>query len=338
MPSVLVTGSRRPQALETSYARAFGELGWTVGTWDAAAAGEASSRGGRAGRLFARFVQVEPWRRKANVELLQRVDALRPDLLLVIATDGLRGGTLAQAKVLNPAMRIIAAYPDSAHSLDAERIACLAGCDHVAVSAPAWIPAFERLCRVPVSYLPFAADTHLYSPAGPPPGSPEWDVGFVGTWRHERETLLAAMHPFRTRVWGNAYWKSRTAPGSPVRGMWAGGELVGGDFSAACAGTAVMLNILDPITWPGPNMRSFELPACGAFVLSSRSDAILEIFTEGESIECFGDAAEACEKVRHYLDRPEERARIARKAHEVVIHGGHTYLDRARAIAALAER
>ena len=99
-----------------------------------------------------------------------------------------------------------------------------------------------------------------------------------------------------------------------------------------------MLNILDPITWPGPNMRSFELPACRAFTLSSRSPAILEIFREGVSIECFDSAAEALEKARHYAAKPDARARIAEAAHEAVVRGGHTYLERAHSIANWAGR
>ena len=124
--------------------------------------------------------------------------------------------------------------------------------------------------------------------------------------------------------------------GSPVRRQWAGCELTGSDIAAACTTTAIMLNILDPITWPGPNMRSFELPACNAFVLSSRSHAILDIFEEGKTVECFESLAEAREKATFYLSRPDARARIAKAAHHHVVHAGHTYVDRARTISAWA--
>ena len=77
-------------------------------------------------------------------------------------------------------------------------------------------------------------------------------------------------------------------------------------------------------------MRSFEQPACGAFSLVTRTDALLEIFTEGENVECFDSVAEAREKIRYYLTHETERQKIAAAGYKLVIEGGHTYLDRAR--------
>jgi spore maturation protein CgeB len=232
-------------------------------------------------------------------------------------------------------------FPDSPHSLDADRIACLPLCDRVVVSAPDWKRPLEALGAADVSYLPFAADTQLYplpTNARPPAAAPEWELGFVGTWRPEREALLEGLAEFRVRVWGGPYWRSRTQPGSLARKQWAGEELVGSGIVDVSGRTPIMLNILDAITWPGPNMRSFELPACKAFVLSTRSPAILDIFDEGRTIECFDSAAEAADKARFYLSKPDARARIAAAAYEHVVAGGHTYVDRARTILAWESR
>ena len=84
-------------------------------------------------------------------------------------------------------------------------------------------------------------------------------------------------------------------------------------------------------------MGAFEIPACKGFSLCSRSPAILEIFQEGKTIECFESPEEAREKARFYLTHEESRARIARAAFERVVEGGHTYLDRARTIVKWAE-
>ena len=141
MPTVLILGTGRAESLEMSYARAFGRVHWKVERWDSHGALAASSRGGRLGELLPKFFHVEPWLRKANVDLLQTVDRIRPDLILVIATSGIRAGSLAQAKVISPKTRIYMIYPDSPHSLDADRIACLSICDRVTVSSPAWVAA-----------------------------------------------------------------------------------------------------------------------------------------------------------------------------------------------------
>ena len=93
-----------------------------------------------------------------------------------------------------------------------------------------------------------------------------------------------------------------------------------------------MLNIMDPVTWPGPNMRVFEQPACCAFSLVSRSEATLELFAEGKTIECFDGAEEAKEKIRYYLAHDDARRRIASASYRFVVEGGHTYRDRARTL------
>ena len=338
MATVLVIGAGRPESLESSYVRAFRSAGWATERWDPARALETHVRGGRAGAMAARFIHVEPWARKANVELLQAIDRMHPDLVLVIATSGVRAGTLAQAKVVSPRTRIYMLYPDSPHGLDGDRINCLRFCDRVTVSTPAWVEPFRKLGAERVHYLPFAADTGLYAAARAADATPRWEVGFVGTWRPEREAVLEGFKEFALAVWGGGYWKARSNPHGTVRARWTGHEAVGSAMAGACAQTAVMLNILDPITWPGPNMRSFELPACRAFVLSQRSPAILELFREGEDIECFDSLDEARDKVRHYIARPEERRRIAANAYDRVVLGGHTYDDRVTTLLAwLAE-
>jgi spore maturation protein CgeB len=102
----------------------------------------------------------------------------------------------------------------------------------------------------------------------------------------------------------------------------------GGEFAEACSAGKVMLNIVDAATWPGPNMRTFEQAACGAFTLATRSPAVLDIFREGENIECFDTPAEAREKINYYLAHEGERRRIADAGYELVVRGGHTYRDR----------
>src|SRR3982751_168323 len=109
--SVLVIGAGGVESLESSYRRAFKQLGWTVHFWNPMDALHKIARGQKLGRLFSTFVHVEPWMRKSNLELLKLADELRPDLLLVVGTSGVRGGTLAQIKVCVPHILIYSVYP-----------------------------------------------------------------------------------------------------------------------------------------------------------------------------------------------------------------------------------
>jgi spore maturation protein CgeB len=78
-------------------------------------------------------------------------------------------------------------------------------------------------------------------------------------------------------------------------------------------------------------MRCFEQPACRAFSLVSRTGPILEIFKEGNTIECFETVDEAKDKIRFYLTHESQRIKVANQAHDLIM-GSHTYVDRAKTI------
>lgn len=330
--TVLIVGSNRTEALESSYRRAFTMLGWQVQIWDPIEALGRVARGGKLGRIFCTFVHIEPWLRKANLHLLELTVALQPQLILVIGTTGVRSGTLAQIKVWNPKTSIYCLFPDSPHNLDVERIQCLPFFDRVMTSSPAWQKAFEIHGAAHVEYLPFAADTELYQPATNGNGdSPlAHDITFIGTWRRERESLLEHFIDFDLQIWGSSYWKHRVQAGSPLKERWGGRSLIGPEFAQACIHSKVLLNIMDPVTWPGPNMRTFELPACRAFALVERTPAVLDLFQEGKTIECFESVEEARDKIQFYLKHEAARQKIAAAGYQFVMEQGHTYCDRAQ--------
>jgi trans-aconitate methyltransferase len=62
------------------------------------------------------------------------------------------------------------------------------------------------------------------------------------------------------------------------------------------------------------NMRLFEIMAAGGLALTDRLSAqsgLEHLFREGEHYAAYGSADELIERAAHYLDRPEEAARIA---------------------------
>jgi glycosyltransferase involved in cell wall biosynthesis len=328
--SVLIVGTDTGWNLESSYARAFRQLGWTVNFWNPMEALHRVARGNRLGRLFSTFVHVEPWLRKANLKLLQCVDDLRPQLMLVIGTYGVWAGTLAQIKVVVPELLIYCIYPDTPHNLGSDRVLCLPFFDRVAVVSPAWVEAFERLGAPRVNFLPLAADPELHYPATKVEGkhSLAHDVVFVGNWRADREVFLERLVDFDLFLWGSPYWKQKTRPGSPLRARWGGRPITGTEFAQVCVQSRILLNVIDAVGWPGPNMRMFEQSACRAFTLVNRTPAVINLFREGETIECFDTVEEARDKIDYYLANESERQRIAEASYRFVVQGGHTYTDR----------
>jgi spore maturation protein CgeB len=83
-------------------------------------------------------------------------------------------------------------------------------------------------------------------------------------------------------------------------------------------------------------MRTFEVLACGAFMLAERTAEHQEFFREGEEVGYFSSAEELVEKVRYYLNHDSERQRMAEAAYHKVTSANHTYAHRLQQILELA--
>ncbi|KUJ76305.1 hypothetical protein AVO45_13475 [Ruegeria marisrubri] len=62
--------------------------------------------------------------------------------------------------------------------------------------------------------------------------------------------------------------------------------------------------------------RTFEIPACGGFMLHIDNDEVRQYYDVGTEIDVFSDVDELADKCRYYLKHDETRRRMARKAHE----------------------
>ena len=79
-------------------------------------------------------------------------------------------------------------------------------------------------------------------------------------------------------------------------------------------------------------MRTFEIPACGGFVLHEFSEEVEEMFQEGRDLEFFRDVNEMNEKIEFYLKNPEKAALIGENGWRNVVENNHTYAERVKNI------
>jgi spore maturation protein CgeB len=77
--------------------------------------------------------------------------------------------------------------------------------------------------------------------------------------------------------------------------------------------------------------RSFEIPACGGFMLHERTPELLEFYEEGKEVAAFGSVEELASKIDHYLAHPEERHAIARAGYARCVPA-YSYDDRMKEI------
>lgn len=156
----------------------------------------------------------------------------------------------------------------------------------------------------------------------------QMDIEAATLWKATmfyRLSCMARLRDFDTVIHGDNGWKSLlngSRPGrlmSPLRYYT---EVP--FFYNACS---VNFNATSRQMKQAVNQRVFDVPACGAFLLTDNQEAIHELFDVGKEITVFTEVDEIPDIVRHYLRHPEERKRIAMKGRQRIL-SEHTYCRR----------
>jgi spore maturation protein CgeB len=77
--------------------------------------------------------------------------------------------------------------------------------------------------------------------------------------------------------------------------------------------------------------RNFEIPGCGGFLLTGRTDNLEDYYDIINEVSCFEDADGLIDKVRYYLQHENERAAIAQAGYQRTLCE-HTYVNRFKKI------
>jgi hypothetical protein len=330
--TLLIVGVDRLEALENSYRRAFLSLGWQVEFWDLAPAWRRNVRGGRLGYYFSQFVRVEPWLRKANRELVLRVLALRPDLILTFTHPQVMPGALAQIRAATHA-RLVQVWPDTMQNWDAALSANLPLYDLMATYSRETVPVLERMGARAVTWIPLAGDPELHPFSTASHAEQKMlgaDVTFIGGWRPEREAILSQLGDFDLKIWGPD-WGRRAKQNSVSKRAWQGRPLTGTEFAKAVACSKVNLNIIDPTNFPAANMRFFEVPTAGGLQVTTACPEMESEFRHGEQIFYFQQPGELPDLLRQLLADNSLRDKVAAAGHARAL-SKHTYRHRAEQI------
>lgn len=263
-----------------------------------------------------------------EVRLVSALARARPDLVLFIKCDDLHAATyLAMRRAMDAPL--VAFHPDDPwnQATLVRRGPAHARADVQIRAVDAMFlwsrPLVERAAAEGarrVFYLPFASDPALHPVAEALTEEEQRELGadvcFIGNWDAEREAWLAPVVEagIDLAIWGADYWKHRCRhPG--LQKAWRGRPLYGVDQAKAARASRIMLNVLRRQNKGACNMRTFEIPCTGAFMLHERSREAAAIFPPGEACVDFGAPDELVTEIRRWLADPEGRARIADEGH-----------------------
>ncbi|MCB9493195.1 MAG: glycosyltransferase [Epsilonproteobacteria bacterium] len=264
-----------------------------------------------------------------NRLLVQHVQRFRPDMVFFIKPDNITLSTMRTLKACNT--RLACFYPDNPFSLwngnaNAQVLNGLPLYDYFLIWSKMLIPSLTSAGAKRVFYFPLAFDQELFEqPITISLIEKEFytsDISFVGTWDPEREAWLTELvknfPQKRIALWGNN-WQHAVSANQYIKTIWQGPARYGAELIKIFRCSKIVLNFLRQQNMTAHNMRTFEAPAAGAFMLTQYSvEQAEQLFCEGESIVCFTSVQDLVTKVRFYLDHTKEREEIALRAHRVV--------------------
>lgn len=187
-------------------------------------------------------------------------------------------------------------------------------------------------------FLPCAADPILHRvPKTLSPEEQSWgaDVIFIGTYAPEDRVKMLerlASEGVRIKIYGNG-WKALPKD-SPlvVSGAVQYRPLNSEDMAKGFAASKIAVAFVRQHNKETLACRTYEIPACGTFMLHERTSKTGEVFEEGKEAEFFSSYEELRDKVAYYLTHEEERRRIAEAGLRKIRSGGNYFKDRAKFI------
>lgn len=156
------------------------------------------------------------------------------------------------------------------------------------------------------------------------------DIAFIGTWSKYREKMINNLRGFNIKIWG-AHWNKAERDfkrnfNVVYKEAWFE------EMSKVVNSTKIIIDVLTKENRDAINLKNFQIPACGGFLITERTEQLLELFEEDKDIVCYSTVEELRAKCEYYLEHENERKKIAQNAYAKVVKGNNTLLDRAKQI------
>ncbi|HEU4682195.1 MAG TPA: glycosyltransferase, partial [Gemmatimonadales bacterium] len=187
-----------------------------------------------------------------------------------------------------------------------------------------------RALGVPnVMHLPQGVDPKLDRPAWWIPRWYRCEVAFIGNGNseHRLAVLRALARKYDLQIRGPDW--SKTPPDLPV----VGGPVYGRAYARAVGGAAVSLGASSSAEHisqvASASNRMWKVMGCGGFFLGEWVEGIETLAQDRVHCAWYRTPEDAVDLVRHYLDNPDERKRVAEAGRQHALEH-HTYAHRVR--------
>lgn len=263
--------------------------------------------------------------KQQNKRLVKETIEAQPDLIVIFKGSDLFEETLHNLRISLPKTIISVFNPDDPFNPAScgENIRrAIPYYDHYFIWTHRLIEKIKNVGAKNVHYLPFAWDQERIHKIDQ---RYQYDVGFIGNYDKERGRWVYGLadevnkkdSAFQISVFGDG-WK-------PYKGVQIYPQANGKRYLTTVSATRINLNILRLQNKGGVNMRTFEIPGIGAFMMHERSDEASAFFSEDKEAAYFSSITDLHNKILYYLKHQEEREQISTLAHKKMREQDFTY-------------
>ena len=184
----------------------------------------------------------------------------------------------------------------------------------------------EKIIRTRMAY-----DARRFSPSCPAnaPGRPELcsEICFIGHYEPRTARYVDCLNKsgIPVVVYGGEDW-ARTRIGRRL-GVRLRPPVWGEDYIAAIRGTKIALCFLSEWNYNQSTVRTFEIPACGTFMLAMRTAEHEACFQPGAEAAFFSDGTELVALAQRYLGDAAARQDVALRGWRRCVAGRHSWHD-----------
>lgn len=266
-----------------------------------------------------------------NRRIADVVEAENPDIIFIVKGNLIYPSTLKKLKQRNTSAKIVSFSNDNMCLWHNKTLHYHYGLNYYDLLISINIPAYKGLRRlfeknilfIDKSYCP---KYHFYEIL-----PKQYDVIFIGSYERERyeDLKFLASKGIQVNVFGNMWERAKYR--NDIKNLTIHyRDLVGDEYRKAICSSKIVLGFLRKKNNDTQTSRTFEIPACGGFMLMERTVDHHRLFEEGTEAEYFSCNKELLRKTIYYLDNEEHRTNIAQSGRQKCVSAGYSYAERVK--------
>lgn len=267
--------------------------------------------------------------KRANKKLFKKLSQTKYDIIMFSKGEYMTHRTIGKIRYLQkPNTVIINFFPDNPFYYQ-NVLQTIKHYDMFFVKDTYFLEELKKLGFSNVHYLPqaYSSKYHVNLDMGE---EKEKSVSIIGSVYPKRYVVLGSIDTRYLNVFGNYIWQ-------PCRKKWikrlySHKVVTGLEKSYVIDDAKINLNTHHPINdINGTNSRTFEVCACGGFLLTEYKKDLDKLFRIGKEIVVYHNITEMQTKIDYYLAHEKERRRIAKAGYKRAIKE-HSYTHRVKTI------